>query len=83
MKRPSSSLGSTKDTNPKPSSSNPARAPRPNEDSATNRSGEDRRVVSRRRTSKSKPDDLPPNENLRKHADEAYGDTEIPERKEE
>jgi hypothetical protein len=25
--------------------------------------------------------DLPPNENLRKHADEAYGDTEIPERK--
>jgi hypothetical protein len=25
--------------------------------------------------------DLPPNENLRKHADEAYGDTEIPGRK--
>ena len=25
--------------------------------------------------------ELPPNENLRKNADEAYGDTEIPERK--
>ena len=25
--------------------------------------------------------DLPPNENIRKHADEGYGDTEIPERK--
>jgi len=25
--------------------------------------------------------ELPPNENLRKDADEAYGDTEIPERK--
>jgi hypothetical protein len=25
--------------------------------------------------------ELPPNENIRKHADEAYGDTEIPERK--
>ena len=24
---------------------------------------------------------LPPNENIRKHADETYGDTEIPERK--
>lgn len=27
--------------------------------------------------------DLPPNENLEKHPDEAYGDTEIPERSEE
>ena len=26
--------------------------------------------------------ELPPNENIRKHADEVYGDTEIPERKE-
>jgi hypothetical protein len=25
--------------------------------------------------------ELPPNENLRKHADQAYGDTKIPERK--
>ena len=27
--------------------------------------------------------DLPPHEQLEKHPDEAYGDTEIPERKEE
>ncbi len=27
--------------------------------------------------------ELPPNENIRKHADEVYGDTEIPERKED
>ena len=27
--------------------------------------------------------DLPPNEHLEKHPDEAYGDTEIPERNEE
>ena len=30
---------------------------------------------------KSKAPDLPPNENIRKRADEVYGDTEIPERK--
>jgi hypothetical protein len=29
----------------------------------------------------SKISDLPPNENIRKRADEVYGDTEIPERK--
>jgi hypothetical protein len=29
----------------------------------------------------SKIQDLPPNENIRKRADEVYGDTEIPERK--
>jgi hypothetical protein len=29
----------------------------------------------------SKDRDLPPNENIRKRADEVYGDTEIPERK--
>ena len=29
----------------------------------------------------SKLRDLPPNENIRKRADEVYGDTEIPERK--
>jgi hypothetical protein len=29
----------------------------------------------------SKIRDLPPNENIRKRADEVYGDTEIPERK--
>jgi len=83
VKRPGSSPGSSKDTKSKPSPSNTsARSPRPIEDSARNPSGEDRRVVSRRRNTNSKPDGLPPNENLRKHADEAYGDTEIPERKE-
>jgi len=30
---------------------------------------------------KPKVADLPPNENIRKRADEVYGDTEIPERK--
>ena len=34
------------------------------------------------RRNSSKVADLPPNENIRKHADEVYGDTEIPERKE-
>jgi hypothetical protein len=35
-----------------------------------------------KRPSKSGGDvELPPNENLKKDADEAYGDTEIPERK--
>jgi hypothetical protein len=33
----------------------------------------------RRRSSQAA--DLPPNENIRKHADEIYGDTEIPQRK--
>jgi hypothetical protein len=33
------------------------------------------------RRNKTKVADLPPNENFRKHADEIYGDTEIPERK--
>jgi hypothetical protein len=31
--------------------------------------------------SNSRVRDLPPNENIRKRADEVYGDTEIPERK--
>ena len=35
--------------------------------------------ASRRRNSKIR--DLPPSENIRKRADEVYGDTEIPERK--
>ena len=30
-----------------------------------------------------KSPELPPNENLNKHPDEAYGDTEIPERRED
>jgi hypothetical protein len=34
-----------------------------------------------KRESNSGDTELPPNENLRKNADEAYGDTEIPERK--
>jgi hypothetical protein len=34
-----------------------------------------------KRESDSGDTELPPNENLRKSADEAYGDTEIPERK--
>jgi hypothetical protein len=33
------------------------------------------------RRNKTKVADLPPNENIRKHADEVYGDTEIPERR--
>ena len=33
------------------------------------------------RQSNSEISDLPPNENIRKRADEIYGDTEIPERK--
>jgi hypothetical protein len=35
-----------------------------------------------RRSGKPRKTELPPNENMRKHADEVYGDTEIPERKE-
>ena len=34
-----------------------------------------------RKTRPSQQPDLPPNENLQKHPDEAYGDTQIPERK--
>jgi len=36
-----------------------------------------------RRPNKSNSPSLPPNENIRKHADEVHGDTEIPERKED
>jgi hypothetical protein len=36
-----------------------------------------------RRLNKSNPSDLPPNQNIRKHADEVYGDTKISERKED
>lgn len=32
------------------------------------------------RRNKTKVADLPPNENIQKHADEVYGDTEIPRR---
>jgi hypothetical protein len=35
------------------------------------------------RSGNSRKTELPPNENIRKDADEVYGDTEIPERKEE
>ena len=34
------------------------------------------------RNGNSRKTELPPNENIRKDADEVYGDTEIPERKE-
>jgi len=34
-----------------------------------------------RKTQTPQKPDLPPNENLQKHPDEAYGDTQIPERK--
>ncbi|HTQ95963.1 MAG TPA: hypothetical protein VMH89_04115 [Candidatus Acidoferrum sp.] len=37
-------------------------------------------VVERPRSTAVKIDALPPNENLRKHPDEVYGDTEIPRR---
>ena len=35
------------------------------------------------RSGNSRKTDLPPNANIRKDADEVYGDTEIPERKED
>ena len=35
------------------------------------------------RSGNSRKTELPPNENIRKDADEVYGDTEIPERKED
>ena len=35
------------------------------------------------RSGNSRKTELPPNENIRKHADEVYGDTEIPERKDD
>jgi hypothetical protein len=38
---------------------------------------------SKRRETNSGDAELPPNENLRKDTDEAYGDTEIPERKDD
>ena len=49
-----------------------------------NRTDAQRQSGTRRRDKKARnpaSPDLPPNQNLRKHADEAYGDTEIPERK--
>jgi hypothetical protein len=39
--------------------------------------------IANQRRSDSKISDLPPNKNIRKYPDEIYGDTEIPERKED
>lgn len=50
----------------------------------TGRRGKNKKKIvpaSAARREKSVPADLPPNDNIRKHADEVYGDTEIPERK--
>jgi hypothetical protein len=56
----------------------PDRAPRKSIEDASN--DHDEEASKRRNNSGSGSVELPPNENLRKHADEAYGDTEIPER---
>jgi hypothetical protein len=50
------------------------------EDTTDNKS-ETETTEKNKRESNSGDTELPPNENLRKDADEAYGDTEIPERK--
>jgi len=44
--------------------------------------GEKDKSSAPQRSGKPRKTELPPNENIRKHADEVYGDTEIPERKE-
>jgi hypothetical protein len=49
------------------------------EDATTDQSA-DRTKRGSRDTHTGEPQ-LPPNENIRKHADETYGDTQIPERK--
>ena len=41
------------------------------------------RTVTHKRRRNSKIPDLPPNENIRKHPDEIYGDTEITDRNED
>jgi hypothetical protein len=76
------SPGPKKGTAAKPVLSNRSTGPHPADDPGKNRRDADQRATERRR-SPNKSADLPPNENLRKHADEAYGDTEIPERKED
>ena len=45
--------------------------------------GEKDKSSAPQRSGKPRKTELPPNENIRKHADEVYGDTEIPERKED
>jgi hypothetical protein len=39
--------------------------------------------IANQRRSNSKIADLPPNKNIRRYPDEIYGDTEIPDRKED
>jgi hypothetical protein len=51
---------------------------RNNESSRRNKRKEDSSEAVRRPNSENS--DLPPNKNIRKHADEIYGDTQIPER---
>jgi hypothetical protein len=57
----------------------PGKAPRKSIEDVSN--DHDEETPKRSNNSGSGRVELPPNENLRKNADEAYGDTEIPERK--
>jgi len=45
--------------------------------------GEKDKSSAPQRSGKPRKTELPPNENVRKDADEVYGDTEIPERKDD
>jgi hypothetical protein len=58
-----------------------SRTQRKHSDKSARRSKKDESSVPQRRGNSTKAE-LPPNENICKHADEIYGDTEIPERKE-
>ena len=58
--------------------SSSAHSKRNNESSGRNKRKEDSSEAARRPNSESS--DLPPNKNIPKHADEIYGDTQIPER---
>lgn len=83
MKKPTSSPDLTRNAKSKNPSNNPSGrfAEQRKNPPSNNRNEEDR--VSRRRSPATKLEDLPPNRDLPKHADELYGDTEIPDRKEE
>jgi hypothetical protein len=83
VKRPTSSPDSTKNTRSKHPSSNPSGGSPQQRKNHESNSGNEEGRVSRRGSAATQLGDLPPNRDLPKHADELYGDTEIPDRKEE
>jgi hypothetical protein len=68
----------TRSTRRAPQASNAGPRPERRSVEDVNKPRENQDPSSRRETSQPKDTENPPNENLQKHPDEAYGDTEIP-----